>query len=159
MSRLYFLYFAFFSCSACLDKLYVMAFTGGDHNAGSDRCHNITIRTWYGDINMKLPNLPGDDYLENKGDLWKLSIDLKNRSYYYDYYYGYDCITKKSIQSILLTANNNDGWMLDSVVTFVCTSETMPQTCQLATQDLDIFKWVDGDSGAANKKLKLSLYL
>lgn len=135
-----------------------MAFTGGDHNAGSDRRHNITIRTWYGDINVSLPNLPGDDYLENKGDLWKLCIDLKNISYYYQYYNNI-CLTKQNIFSILLTANNNDGWMIDSVVTFVCTSETMPQACQLATQDLDIFQWVDGNSGPADKELKLSLYL
>ena len=130
-----------------------MAFTGGDRFAGSDRRHNVTIRTMATTRSITLPDRPGNDYLENKGDLWKLSLD----DFKFPPNYMSSCLTKRDIQDIFLVANNNDGWMIDSVVTFVCSTATTPQTCQLASQDLDSFRWIDGNG--ATKLLKLTLFL
>jgi len=59
----------------CIAYLYIMAFTSGVRRAGSDRDHRIFLRASGMQQSARLlPDLPGNDYQCNKGDLWKLPI-------------------------------------------------------------------------------------
>ena len=54
------------STDACLDKLYIMAFTSGIDNAQSDSAHAVEILA-AGDVRtLQLYNLPGNDALRIK---------------------------------------------------------------------------------------------
>ena len=93
-----------------------------------------------------MPDLPGDDY--SKGDLWKLSIKED---------FGFSgCTTKKDIQGIAILAGGNDGWHIDSIVTYVAVNE---HNWELSSVDLDVNRWVDGDSSSKDKRLTLNLVL
>lgn len=59
---------------SCLATLYIMAFTSGFQHAGSDIGHSVQLQA-NGEVrNIRLYNLPGNDMLENKGDLWKIKF-------------------------------------------------------------------------------------
>ena len=51
-----------------------MAFTSSLSDAGSDDSKDILLRVNGTQSQKRLPDLRGDDYDRNKGDLWKLSI-------------------------------------------------------------------------------------
>ena len=73
-----------------------------------------------------LPNLPGDDYLSHKGDLWKISF--RNQFHFRD-----GCVRLSEIASIALEEHNNDGWNIDSVVTFFRDDRSTGNDFHLAT--------------------------
>ena len=98
-------------------------------------CHKIELQAKEVTKTQTLPDLPGDDYSSSKGDLWKLSIE--------DYFGFTGCITKKDIQGIALLAGNNDGWHIDSIVTYVAVNKFNWELCSV---DLEANRWVDGDS-------------
>lgn len=41
-----------------------------------------------------------------------------------------------------LAEGGNDGWLVDSVVTFGCINDL---GCKILTQDLDVHQWLDGN--------------
>ena len=133
---------------SCINQLYVMAFTSSLPFAGSDRLHLIQLKV-NGVISEKyLPNLPRDDYEPHKGDLWKL--DLKN-------YFGFSgCIKTKDIEGITIIHGSNDGWNIDSIVTFVVVDKYY---WELSSADLDVKQWIDGDGSTSHEKYSLSLTL
>ena len=134
------------SAGQCIHFLYVIAFTTGARNAGADKHHRIELRAKGVTKVKQLPNLPGDDYLESKGDLWKLSIE---------HYFGLrGCITKRDIQGIALLSGNNDGWHIDSMITYVAVNQCI---WELSSVDLDANRWIDGDSLHQRKQFQLSL--
>jgi len=136
------------STGQCIHFLYVMAHTSSRLGGGADHRHRIELRA-KGISKVKvLPDLPGNDYFSSKGDLWKLSID--------DYFGFSGCVTKKDIQSISLLAGSNDGWHIDSVVTYVAVNKN---NWELSSVDLDANRWVDGDSLSTYKRFSLNLVI
>ena len=136
------------STGHCINFLYVVAYTTGIKHAGADSSHRIELRA-KGVTKVKvLPNLPGDDFSPSKGDLWTLSIK--------DYFGLYGCITKDDIQGIALLSGSNDGWHIDSVVTYVAVNQRM---WELSSVDLDANRWIDGDSSHTYKRFNLNLVI
>ena len=122
-----------------------MAFTSGVSGGGSDAGHSVELHTCDQTRNLQLPNLPGDDYLSNKGDLWKLNIS--------DFLFTGSCITLSDIKRVSIIERSNDGWHIESIATFVLDTKT---NTQILTQDLDVNKWIDGDSLASKRRLELT---
>jgi len=125
-----------------------MAFTSNLRSAGSDGKHAIELRARYLSITKKLYNLPKDDYEPNKGDLWKLSIK---------HYFGFtQCIRARDINYIKIREASNDGWNIESVVTFVIFEN---RGWQLSSVDLNVNQWIDGNELPSHKEFKLNLVL
>ena len=88
-----------------------MAYTSGIPSAGADAHHKIRLQAKGLSSIKTLPDLPQDDYLPHKGDLWKLN--LRN-------FFGFTtCITINDIQQISILQGNNDGWNIESIVTLI----------------------------------------
>ena len=113
-----------------------------------DLLHKIELQAKGITKTQILPDLPGDDYSSSKGDLWKLSTE--------DYFGFTGCITKKDIQGIALLVGNNDGWHIDSIVTYVAVNEF---NWELSSIDLEANRWVDGDSLHTYKRFTLTLVI
>ena len=129
--------------TACLQDLYILAFTSGRKNAGSDKAHEVEVRAAGQTRVIKLPNLPGDRYKKNKGDLWKLTFrgDLK----------FYHCVTQKNIEHVAIESGNNDGWHIDSIVTYVGAHGSFREL----TRNFNAFRWIDGNRAASNRRFML----
>ena len=65
-------------------------------------------------------------------------------------------INQKSIQGIALLAGSNDGWHIDSVVTYVAVNK---YNWELSSVDLDANRWIDGDSSHSYKRFTLNLVI
>ena len=121
-----------------------MAYTSDLQYAESDESHRISVRVEGSTSTQSLPDLPGDDYSPNKGDLWKLNLET---------FFGFTgCITINDINHISILEGNNDGWNIDSIVTFVVDDQN---NYELISADFDIFQWIDGDSTADERELTL----
>ena len=122
-----------------------MAFTSGVRHGGSDAGHSVELQIHDHTRNLQLPDLPGDDYLSNKGDLWKLDIS--------DFHFTESCITLSDIKRVSIIERSNGGWHIESIATFVL--DTI-NNAQILTQDLDVNKWIDGDNLASWRRLELT---
>ena len=130
----------------CVQSLYVMAHTSNVPSAGADKIHKIELQEKGLTVAKELPNLPGDDYFPSKGDLWKLNLNT---------FFGVKgCISRKDITGIALLAGNNDGWNIDSVITYVVFNNNQ---YQVSSVNLDANRWVDGDSAPSYKRFQLTL--
>ena len=124
-----------------------MAYTSGISDAGSDYLHRIRLQVKGSTSTETLPDLPADDYSPNRGNLWKL--DLEN-------FFGFtDCIRKNDIDSISILEGSNDGWNIDSIVTFAVVDQN---SWELTSADFNVFQWIDGDSAAHDREFTLSLH-
>lgn len=121
-----------------------MGFTSGVGGAGSNGDHAIEIRASGVTKSILLPNLPGDDYLEHKGDLWKVTFSAL----------GFEgCIKKGNIEDIAIEESSDDGWHIESIVTFVKSGSSY----ELATMDFGVNKWVDGDQQGTHRLAQLAI--
>ena len=124
----------YFISAACLHYLYIFAFTSGKANAESYEPHRVEVKTTEQTKYIQLPNTPGENYKENKGDLWKLEFDRD---------LGFtECVNLKGIQQVAIKAGSKDGWNIDSIVTYVG-FVTRKEYFRQLTQDINAFKWVD----------------
>ena len=134
---------------ACITTLYVMGFSSNNLAADApESAHMIEMKVNGVVRKGRLPNLPGNDFMRAKGDLWKLSVASFN--------FGDSCIRKSEIERIALEQGSIDGWHIDSIVTFVGTANGQTE---LATMDINSFQWIDGDAGDAAKRFVLTLLL
>ena len=134
----------YFVPTECLQGLYILTFTSGVRRGGSDHQHSIEVRAAGQTKLIELPDLIGDDYLRDKGDLWKLSFkdDL-----------GFtDCVTLRNLDYITIVDGSTDGWNIDSIVTYVCAKGH----CREATHDFDVFQWIDSDGEPKHERFKLT---
>ena len=123
-----------------------MAFTSGLNNAGSDAGHAVKIGLTGGIVKRSaLPDLPGDDYEKNKGDLWKMSFK--------DNFHLVHCVKKNDIKSITIRQNGDDGWNIETIVTFIKSGTDY----ELATSDFNVYKWIDGDDEVNRRFFVLNL--
>ena len=135
-----------FSAASCLSKLYLMAFTSGASHAGSDTSHSIQVQLGGHKVGtLQLYDRPGDDMLGNKGDLWKINFS--------DFHLLKSCITIDDIKKVSIVESGNDGWNIDSVVTLV---KDFQGRVQILTQDLDVYRWIDGDGSQSHKHFDLT---
>ena len=90
---------------------------------------------------IRLPNLPGDDYQRNKGDLWKLTFDGN---------FGFTrCVTVQNIKYVAIESGSNDGWIIDSIVTYV--GATGHGFMEL-THDFNVFRLIDGNGRSSRSR-------
>lgn len=122
-----------------------MAFTSDLEHSGADSAHGIEMRAGGHTYKAQLPNLPGDDYQPNKGDLWKLSF---KKNFNVD-----KCVTLDMVDYIAIVESSKDGWNIDSIATFFVFDEYYSK---LATVDLDVYQWVDGDGAESHKRFELT---
>ena len=132
----------------CIHYLYVMAHTSGAKHGGADSNHQIELRITGATKVTSLPDLPGDDYYSSKGDLWKLSIK--------DHFGLSGCITKKDIKGIAILSGSNDGWHIDSIVTYFAVDRN---NREISSVNFAANRWVDGDSHNYRKRFELNLVL
>ena len=132
----------------CLDEIYVLGFTSGKKHAGAQDCHSIEIRANGETRIIKLPNLEGDDYKEDKGDLWKIEIN--------DFGFDEGCIELDDVEAIAIHASNNDGWNIESIVTFF---KSNPDSYQLASVDFEVNRWIDGNRDDSHERFQLNMVL
>ena len=92
-----------------------------------------------------LPDLAGDEFVANKGDLWRINLS--------DFGFTDTCITKGDVQRITLVEGGNDGWLIDSVVTFLRTEDSFT----LLSSDIDVSRWIDGNGGSELERFNLSI--
>ncbi|XP_065895374.1 uncharacterized protein [Dysidea avara] len=130
----------------CIKYLYVMAFTSGLPGAESDDAKYIVMKVngkAVTDLFAHLPDLPGDDYSKNKGDLWQINIHFS------------ECVTAEDIGEIAIANSGSDGWNINSIVTFVTSDR---QHWKLSSVDLDVNQWIDDEiAGAQYFPLTLTL--
>jgi hypothetical protein len=138
---------ALFFCNPagnCLKTLYIMAFTSGLTNAGTDAGHSVQLQTRRQTKSLRLYDRPGDDALENKGDVWEFPI---SRFRFTD-----SCVTIGEICGVAIVQSSNDGWNIQSIVTLV---KDATGTVQLLTQNLGVNRWIDGNAHASHRRFEL----
>lgn len=125
-----------------------MAFTSGIINAqtgGAAAAHAIEILAGGNVRHLRLFDRPGEDQQLLKGDLWKFNFT--------SFHFPDSCIKIKDIQKVYIIENSNDGWNIDSVVTLVKDSGG---SVHLLTQNLDVDRWVDGDTEKTHRRYELT---
>ena len=129
----------------CIKHLYVLTQTSNELFAGSIGDHRIALQA-NGQLKVITLPRPSGGLVQNKGDLWKLSLETD---------FGFtDCITVKHIENIALIENHNDGWRIDSIVTFLVVN---PYYWALSSADFDVNRWVDKDGDPSYKQFILTL--
>ena len=124
-----------------------MAFTSGKEHAGSDSDQSVEVQLKNGDTQSKiLYNRPGNDMLENKGDLWNIKFS--------SFGFSDSCIKIGEIKSVAITASSTDGWNIESIATFI---EDDAGGIQVLTQDFNVYRWIDKDGDPSHKRFDLTL--
>jgi hypothetical protein len=131
--------------SWCLTRLYVMAFTSGLRNAGSNGVHAIQVYARGLVRTVRFYNRPGNDYYPHKGDLWKINFS----SFRFPY-----CIKVGDIRRISIIAAHNDGWNIDSIVTLVGARGRY----NVVTVNLHANRWIDRNGPSAHRRWDLTRY-
>jgi hypothetical protein len=132
----------------CLNSIYMLAYTGSSsRNAGSNHPHDFEVKGAGQTRYITLPERPGD-YERHQGDIWKLDIieDLG--------FLPGTCLRLCGVESMRLAEGGNDGWLVDSVVTFGCINDV---GCSLLTMDMDVLRWIDGNGAPDRREFPLTL--
>ena len=66
------------------------------------------------------------------------------------------CIRKKDIQGIAILADDNDGWNINSIVTYVAANE---HSRELSSVDFCVDRWVDQNNESERKRFDLNLVI
>ena len=125
-----------------------MAFTSGvvSGDVGNDRDgHLVELRTFNETRSLELYDLPAKDYFPHKGDMWKFLIS--------NFGFTDRCITITELQGVALVENSNDGWHMESVVTFLRAGSEY----EVFTTDIEVNKAVDGDVNIQDAETRLDL--
>jgi len=122
-----------------------MAFTSGYKHAGANSLHQAEIYVNGKMYRTRLPDLPRDDYQSHKGDMWKMGLR-------YNFGVG-GCVKPEDVQSIAIVEGSNDGWNIDSIITYFVYSKDYSQP---ATVDLDVYRWIDGNQKDFMKRFELT---
>ena len=124
-----------------------MGFTSGLDGANTDNGHAVEIKAADQTSTANLPNNPGNDYTRHKGDLWKMSLTS-------DFTFN-GCIRKIDIEAISIVEDSNDAWNIESIVTFFRAGSDY----QLATLDMEVNRWIDGDDLDSERSFELNLVI
>ena len=124
-----------------------MAFTHGDVNSQAEDNHELVMRIAGETRHIVLPELHHGSFDRYEGDFWKFNLT--------DFYFTHSCIRLGNIESIALKERGNDGWRIDSIVTFFKAGSSY----QLATMDINANRWVDGDGSPNGRRFELNLII
>ena len=139
----------------------MLGFTSGKKSAQSDDLPFIEI-TLQNDKTRKL-RFPDDNKIDhmtkNRGDIWEFPLFFKNEQF------EGSCVERADIKSVVVKQGGNNGWNIKSIVTFVRTDSEVLQLLtiealpsQMLTVDLEVYRWIDGDSASDRKEFSLTLY-
>ena len=131
----------------CIRYLYVMAHTSGVSNGGSDSGHQIELRITGDTKVISLRNHPGDDYDKSKVYMWGFNIKED---------FGLSCVKIDDIKGIAILSGSNDGWNIDSIVTYIAVNA---YHTELSSVDFVANRWIDDDSSDDRKRFELNLVL
>lgn len=81
----------------------------------------------------------------DKGDLWQINFS--------DFHFHDRCITFHEIRRVSIVERNDDGWNIHSIVTLVRDSGN---GVQVLTQDLDVYRWIDGNDHHSHRRFELT---
>ena len=131
----------------CIKNIYVWAFTSDTKYAESDGSHKIEIEANNQIRSVHLPDLPGNDFTVNKGDLFKIPIS--------SFGFTSSCVhlDSSTIKAINIVSDSDDGWNIDSIV-MSATSTTGEHAIMIV--DIGVDRWIDSNSGEDNKLFKLN---
>ena len=95
--------------------------------------------TSFEDGEVRFPNNPGADMLQNKADLWTIPIS--------DFRFQASCIWKDNVTDISIRNGGNDGWYINSLLTVLSDGDAYV----VLSADMNVNRWVDGDSTTAGR--------
>ena len=122
-----------------------MAFTAGIPGAETNSHHAVEILANNEVRHVRFFDLPGEDMILHKGDMWKLNFT--------EFHFTNSCITIGDIERVYIIETNNDGWGIDSIVTIVKDSSGR---VEVLTQNVDSVIWIDGDHFKAIRRAELT---
>ena len=128
-----------------------MGFTSGRRDAQTRSRQKVLVRHSNGRVRQVIPyKIPN---VRNKGVLWKISF---SRFHFRD-----SCITRSNIRRVTLKYGSNDGWNIDSVVSFLRSSYRwfgkIRTYYRLLSTNFNIYRWLDGNQGLAFRTYSLTL--
>ena len=123
-----------------------MAYTSSLNGAGSYDNHRIRLQANGVASTINLPNLPKKKFSPNKRDLWKLDLG--------DSFGFTSCITINDMEHISILQGGNDGWNIESIVTFAVVDQYI---WSLTSADFNVNQWIDGDGANSYKEFTLSV--
>ena len=131
------------ACS-CFRFLRILAYTSSIEHSQTVGDHKIELTVDGLTKTATLTKFPG----QSRGNLWSRSLADD---------FGFPgCIRKKDIQGIALLSGNNNGWNIDSIVTYVANND---YNWELSSVDLDVNRWIDSDSEEYRKRFDLNLVI
>ena len=134
------------SYTACYQSIYILAFTSGESDSQTDDSAYVMLTLSNNqDKTLQLYDRTGNDYAKNKGDIWKIPLP--------DFGFSKNCISRSDITGVTLLPGENDGWNIESIVTFLKAGNTYLQL----TQDFNVFRWIDGNGGQRESSFSLTL--
>ena len=122
-----------------------MAFTAGSHGSDTNAHHAVEILANNEVRHVRFFNLPGEDMILNKANLWKLNFT--------EFHFTNSCITIGDIQRVYIIEANDNSWQIDSIVTLVKDSSG---GVQVLTQDVDTVIWINGNNVKAFRRAELT---
>lgn len=123
-----------------------MAFTGGSQNALTNHPPFIELIV-EGEIGLvQLPEVTGLEFQNDKGDLWAINLG--------EFGLSTTCIRQRDIEGIAVVEGGTDGWLIDSIVTFLL---DVDGNFSLLSSDIDVDRWIDGNGGEERKRFDLTI--
>ena len=130
----------------CWQSLYILAYTSGLSNAGTDDRAYVEMRLTGGESKtIQLYNRPGDDYTRYKGDKWLIPLS--------SFGFSDKCIMRGDVVGLALLAGGNDGWNIESVVTYLKYDSYYREL----SRDFEVYRWLDGNAGPNQLRFDLTL--
>ena len=122
-----------------------MAFTGTSRNSFTSNPPTIILQVNDEVGKIALPTPTGNEFSPGKGDLWR--VDISN------FKFTDTCVTKGDVSKITLEETGNDGWLVDSIVTFLRSDGAFI----LLSVDIDVNRWIDGNGGTELEQFSLTI--
>ena len=142
-----------FAVSECIDTIYLMAFTSGLLHAESDDSPWLCVFLTDGEMReVRFPDLPSDEFVQNKGDLYSFPI----RSFGFSDIW---CTKKNEISRVVIRNGGTNAWNIESIVTMI---ENMAPSGRigeyfLLTADFHINSWIDGYGEPHHAQIDLTM--
>ena len=140
------LHFIDFIVGECNTGLVVMAFTGGSTNALTNDPPSVELTVGGEVSSVTLPTLSGNEFQQNKGDMWYLDLN--------DFGFTDTCIRQWDVDGIAIVEGGTDGWLIESIVTFLQDKEG---EFSLLSSDIGVNAWIDGNGGAERRRVDLTI--
>ena len=121
-----------------------MAFTGTSQNAFTANPPMIILQVNDEVGQVALPEPTGNEFASGKGDLWRIDISK--------FEFADTCVTKGDVSTITLKETGTDGWLVDSIVTFLRSDDAFI----LLSVDIDVNRWIDGNGGTELEQFSLT---